>query len=50
LRVVEARWPDSRTAFWKPVLKNGARCREFYEDRDARISILAGEKARGRIR
>ena len=24
LRVVKARWPDSRTAFWKPGLKNGA--------------------------
>src|SRR3984893_14363619 len=28
-------------AFWKPGLKNGARRREFYEDRNARISILA---------
>ena len=27
--------------FWKPGLKNGARRREFYEDRNARISILA---------
>src|SRR6476660_2496210 len=35
-------WPDSRTAFWKPGLKNGARRRKVYEDRNARISILAG--------
>ena len=35
---------DSRTAFWKPGLKNGARRREFYEDRGARISILAGRR------
>src|SRR4029077_6056753 len=28
--------------FWKPGQKNGARRREVYEDRDARISILAG--------
>src|SRR3984893_18045197 len=41
LRVVKTRWPDSRTVFWKPGLKNGARRREFYEDRNARISILA---------
>jgi hypothetical protein len=38
---VKTRWPDSRTAFQKPGLKNGARRREFYEDRNARISILA---------
>ena len=36
------RWPDSRTALWNPGLKNGARRREFYEDRSARISIRAG--------
>jgi hypothetical protein len=42
--VAEARWPDSRTAFRKPGSKNGARRREFYEDRDARISILARRK------
>jgi transposase len=35
------RWPDSQPAFWNPDLKNGARCREFYEDRNVRISILA---------
>src|SRR4030095_16579352 len=39
------RWPDSRTAFWNPDLKNGARRREFYEDRDARSSILARSMA-----
>ena len=44
LREVTTRWPDSRTAFWKPGSKNGARRREFYEDRSARISILAGEE------
>jgi hypothetical protein len=38
---VKARWPDSRPAFWKPVLKNGARRRGVYEDQDAWISILA---------
>ena len=37
-----SRWPDSRTALRKPGLKNGARRREVYEDRSARISILAG--------
>lgn len=42
---MKTRWPDSRTAFWKPGLKNGVRRREFYEDRNARISILAGSKA-----
>src|SRR6516225_9395803 len=36
------RWPDSQTALRKPGLKNGARRRDFYEDRSARISILAG--------
>jgi hypothetical protein len=41
---------DSRTAFWKPGLKNGVRRRDFYEDRNARISILAGGSPRGRIR
>src|SRR4029453_1697844 len=45
LRVDERRWPDSRTAFWNPDLKNGARRREFYEDRDARSSILARSMA-----
>src|SRR5271165_5235466 len=39
---VTTRWPDSRTALRKPGLKNGARRRDFYEDRSARISILAG--------
>ena len=40
------RWPDdSRTALRKPGSKNGARRREFYEDRNARISILAGRQA-----
>jgi hypothetical protein len=37
-------WPDSRTAFRKPGLKNGARRRVFYEDRSARISIMAGRR------
>ena len=41
---VTTRWPDSRTALRKPGLKNGARRREFYEDRGARISILAGRR------
>lgn len=41
LRVVKTRWPNSRTAFRKPDSKNGARRRDFYEDLDARISILA---------
>ena len=52
LRVVKTRdgLTDSRTASWKPGIKNGARRREFYEDRDARISILAGSSLRGRIR
>jgi hypothetical protein len=35
-------WPDSRTALWKPGSKNGARRREFYEDRGVRFSIMAG--------
>ena len=39
---VTTRWPDSQTALRKPGLKNGARRRDFYEDRSARISILAG--------
>src|SRR5271165_496849 len=39
---VTTRWPDSRTALRKPGSKNGARRRDFYEDRSARISILAG--------
>ena len=49
LRVVEARWPDShrRSGTW---LKNGARRRDLYEDRDARISILARALPRDRIR
>jgi hypothetical protein len=33
---------DSRTALRNPGLKNGARRWGFYEDRSARISILAG--------
>src|ERR1700749_4009607 len=33
---------DSRTAFRKPSQKSGARRRMLYEDRSARISILAG--------
>jgi transposase len=41
LRAVEARWPDSRPAFRSPVTRSGARRRRCYEDRDARISILA---------
>src|SRR5271166_4693481 len=48
---VTTRWPSSRTALRKPGSKNGARRRDFYEDRNARISILAGRKdLRGRIR
>src|SRR5579883_2557817 len=35
------RWPNSRTAFWNPDLKNGIRRRPLYEDPNARISILA---------
>jgi hypothetical protein len=41
LRVVKSRWPNSQTAFRKPGLKNGIQRREAYEDRNARISILA---------
>ena len=41
LRVVEARWPDSRPASRQPTAQNGTRRRPLYEDRDARISILA---------
>ena len=37
-----SRWPDSRTTFRKPSQKSGARRRTLYEDRSARISILAG--------
>ena len=50
LRVVGARWPDSRPASRKPGSKNGATTPRFYEDRGARISILAGAMPRGRIR
>src|SRR6201985_3000832 len=39
---VTTRWPDSQTELRNPGLKNGARRRDFYEDRSARISILAG--------
>ena len=39
------RWPDSRTAPRNPGLKNGARRREFYEDPERRISIMAGGSA-----
>ena len=38
------RWPDSRTALRKPGLKNGVCRRGLYEDRSARISILAERK------
>jgi len=41
LRVVEARWPDSQPVSQKPMPSNGTRCRPLYQDRDARISILA---------
>ena len=41
LQVVNERWPDSRPAFRNPADTNGARRRETYEDRTARISILA---------
>jgi hypothetical protein len=42
LREVEARWPDSRSVAWKPGTLNGRKGRCDYEDRAARISILAG--------
>jgi len=41
LRVVEARWPDSQPVSQQPMPSNGTRCRPLYQDRDARISILA---------
>src|SRR6188472_3837880 len=41
LRVVEARWPDSQPVSHQPMASNGTRCRPLYQDRDARISILA---------
>ncbi len=45
LRVVETRWPDSRTAARKPGTMDGLQGRCDYEDRAARISILAGSVA-----
>ena len=42
---VTTRGPDSRTAFRKPGLKNGARRRDFYEDQNARISILDARRS-----
>src|ERR1700735_1451691 len=41
---VTTRWPDSQTALRKPGVENGARRRRVYEDRGARISILAGRR------
>ena len=41
---VTTRWPDSQTALRKPDVENGARRRRVYEDRGARISILAGRR------
>jgi hypothetical protein len=41
---VTTRWPDSQTALRKPGVENGARRRGVYEDRGARISILAGRR------
>ena len=38
---MDARWPDSRPVFGKPMAPNGARRRPLYETPDARISILA---------
>jgi hypothetical protein len=38
------RWPDSQTALRKPGAEHGARRRRVYEDRGARISILAGRR------
>jgi len=50
LRVVKGRWPDSRTAAREPGTLNGPRGRSDYEDQVARISILAGNTTRDRIR
>ena len=50
LRVVRRRWPDSRTAAWKPEPLNGHQGRCDYEDQAVRISILAGARTRDRIR
>ena len=41
---MKTRWPDSQTALRKPGVENGARRRRVYEDRGARISILAGRR------
>src|SRR5271154_1524212 len=41
---VTTRWPDSQMALRKPGVENGARRRRVYEDRGARISILAGRR------
>src|ERR1700722_18743187 len=41
---VKTRWPDSQSALRKPGVENGARRRRVYEDRGARISILAGRR------
>jgi transposase len=40
LRVVEARWPDSRPVFRKPDAQNGTRSRPFHEARNARVLHL----------
>ena len=48
--MVEVRWPDSRWVIRNPDQKNGARRRHAYEDRIARISILARAVPSDRIR
>src|SRR5215213_7752271 len=41
----ERRWPDSRSVFRKLMALNGTRCRPLYEERNARIFILANGTA-----
>src|SRR6516225_1922028 len=48
LREVTTRWPDSRTALRKPDKSDGLQGRSIYEDRNARISILAGRASSSR--
>lgn len=51
LREATTRWPDSRSAFSNPMAQHGTRCRPPYEDRHARVFILANSKQpKGRIR
>src|SRR6516165_10652072 len=45
---VTTRWADSRTALRKPEKSNGLQGRSIYEDRNARISILAGRASSSR--